>query len=477
MILAVVSILIKLYYFLNVFQKSFYEYRYFKNIKICKLILFCFSGILSIILFFFDFFILKIFLLFCLTNELILISKTVKVYLKFTKRIIRLIITNLFLVVLLHFMIDLSFIVLFIPILIIVSDLINTPIELVIKNKFIKKAKRKVNKLKCIKIAVTGSYGKTSTKHYLSNILRNKYIVKSSQKSYNTPLGLSKFINEENFNCVDFIVYEFGARRKGDIYELAKIFSYDIAIVTEIGYMHVDTFKNIETIVDEKMSICNYLSESGVAILNYENEFIRNYHVSNKKITYGFNHGDYQAKNILLSIFGSSFDLYKNDEFVKKFYIKPLGKGAIINFLPAIILADMFKVDYRYIEKISSVENRLSLRIIDNYYILDDAYNSNLVGATYALEVLNSHNGKKYLITPGFVESDMIKEELAIRYAEVINLNCDMVYLVKNKFTLCLSEFIKIEYKFVENFEKGFKLFLMDKDDNSILLIENDLYE
>ena len=477
MILIYLSIILKFYYFLNVFQKSFYEPISLFKLPLKKFLLLYLSTLFVIFSFFFQKVFLYIFLGITLFLQFLLLLKRVKVILSFTKRIIRLCITSVLMVLILSFILPIYVIDLIVLLIIILCDVINKPIEILIANYYLKKAQKKIEFIKSKKIAITGSFGKTSTKHYLRSVLKNKYLVKSSMKSYNTPLGLARFINSEEFNCVDFVIYEFGARRKGDIYELSKLFSYDIAIVTSIGNMHIDTFKNINNIIEEKMSICSYICESGFVVLNYENQYIRNYPLNKKKYTYGFMYGDYRAKNIKLSIFNSSFDLYINEEFVRNFNIKPLGRSAILNILPTIIFCDIYCIDYKYISKIEAVENRLSLRVIDNYYILDDAYNSNLEGAIYALEVLKTHEGSKFLITPGFVEMDLILEELAIKYAKEINYCCDMVFLVKNKFTLYMSKYIDVNMIFVDTFKKGFELFLSMKDDGSILLIENDLYE
>ena len=62
--------------------------------------------------------------------------------------------------------------------------------------------------------------------------------------------------NKRSFS--EFVVYEFGARRVGDIKELGKLFNINIAVVTEIGLMHIDTFKTQKNIIDEKMSLIKY---------------------------------------------------------------------------------------------------------------------------------------------------------------------------------------------------------------------------
>ena len=138
----------------------------------------------------------------------------------------------------------------------------------------------------------------------------------------------------------------------------------------------------------------------------------------------------------------------------------------------------LYNISYEVIGQITSVSNRLSIRKIGDYYILDDAYNSNILGAQYALEVLKTYNGIKFIITPGFAEMDSIKDELAIEYAQHIDDSVDHAIFIRNSFTLMLSSYIKnSKISFVENFKEGFNLFLKIKENKSILLIENDLLE
>ena len=475
MISILISILIKIYFFLNSFQKSYYEYKGIIKTFLKKYYIIYLSSVFIVILNFFKNVVINHLLFLAISIQIIYLIKKTKVFLKITKRIVRLFITIVLEILLLTFFIPYYLIDLFIPLLVVLANIINHPIEVLINKRYIKKAKRKIDNISAVKIAITGSYGKTSTKNYIADVLKNKYIVKETPKSYNTPLGIALFINKNKFHYSDFIIYEFGARKVGDIRELQQNYNYDIAIVTGIGKMHIDTFKTLENIIEEKMRL---VSNSKIVILNCENELIRNYPVDNDVYTYGFAYGKYQARNLKTDIFESEFDLYIDDKYIRSFKLNLIGKGAILNVLPVLILCDLYKVSYEYIEHLKAVENRLSSRKIDDYYILDDAYNSNILGAIYALEVLKTHNGKKYLITPGFAEMDLIEEELIEEYSNIINETADCVILVKNNFTIKLSEKIKIkEVFFTESFKKGFNTFLENKEQNSIILIENDLLE
>lgn len=460
------------YILLTIYQVYHYEIKYLIKYYLRNFLLLNVPNIIFIFAIFTSKYFNYFATIFIAFNGLIML-KRLKFSLRFTSRSKRMLITYFLLFGMIVYFISIEFFLVLIPFFIIISNYFNKPIEHLINCYYIKKARKKLLNTKATKIAITGSFGKTSTKYYLSELLQNKYIVKKTPKSYNTPLGIAAFVNKNDFSCDDFIVFEFGARRVNDIRTLKKYYPYDIAIVTGITKMHIDTFKKIENIIEEKMSL---VDDNVVSILNYENEYIRNY---NKKgsYSYGFNYGEYQAKNLNLTIFGSSFDLYIDGIFKKNITIKPLGRGAVLNFLPLIIISDIYNISYDCLKDILMVDNRLSLRKIGDYYILDDAYNSNIIGASYALEVVKSYSGKKFMITPGFFEMDIIKEELCVIYSEKINEAIDHLILIKNDFTEKLSKYITVEMEFADSFTSAFSLFLKMKVNESILLIENDLLE
>ena len=197
----------------------------------------------------------------------------------FTKRIIRfyifLTILSFFLFFLVNFYIkniylkifDSLLIFLCLPLCIVIVHYISLPVELLIKQYYISKAIRKLKKKKIIKIGITGSFGKTSTKNILKEILEKKYKVCASPKNYNTEMGLSKTILEY-LDDHNILIAEMGARHKGDIKILAKMVEPDYGIITTIGPQHLETFKSLETIEDTKFELAENLKQDGVMIFN-----------------------------------------------------------------------------------------------------------------------------------------------------------------------------------------------------------------
>ena len=160
--------------------------------------------------------------------------------------------------------------VLFLPFWAIVPFLIMMPIEKQIRQNFVNKAKNKLKKCSCKTIAITGSFGKTSTKEILYQILSEEFDVCASPKSFNTPMGICKTILENLKETDDFLIVEFGARRKGDIEQLCKLVGVDFGIITPLGNCHLETFGSLENLQNTKYELCEGAKD--VVVFNGKSE-------------------------------------------------------------------------------------------------------------------------------------------------------------------------------------------------------------
>ena len=357
--------------------------------------------------------------------------------------------------------------------------LIEKGVSYKINRKYVVLAKEKIENYNGKKLIITGSYGKTSTKVLANQILNLFYKAIPSPKSYNTNLGIAKFINDTHINLYDFIILEYGASRLGDIKSLINIAKPDIAIITEIGLMHIDSFKSIENIVTEKMSLAENAS---IAVLNYDNFYIRNYEFTNcpNIISYGTNYGDYKAKNIC----NQEFDLYYKDDFIEHFEINLLGLHNITNFLAVLALAHYLGLNLKQISRMSKAleyeKNRLEIKKLGNRVILDDSFNSNLKGFIGALNVLKEQDGRRILLTPGIVEVNKYIKEINTELCSHIVSSTDIVILVGSRQTKDLYYKLKSfnkEIYVVNDFFEGYSLYQAINKcyKKTALLIENDL--
>ncbi len=295
-----------------------------------------------------------------------------------------------------------------------VVNIINSPIEKSIRMKFIIKAKNKLKEIPGLKVVgITGSYGKTSTKYAVNTILSQKYNTLMTPESYNTTMGVVRTINEKLSPMHQLFICEMGAKNIGDIKEITDIVKPTYGILTAIGPQHLDTFKNLENVRKTKLELIDSLpDEEGIAFVNWEDENIRNSRISKKMIKFGLsNEADYYAENIEINERGSSFDVVMPDgKEPIKIKTRLLGNLNILNIVGAVAVADKLgltadeiKLGVNYIKPVT---HRLDLKQNPNgSIIIDDAYNSNIKGATMALEVLKAFKSRqRILITPGIVD-------------------------------------------------------------------------
>lgn len=317
--------------------------------------------------------------------------------------LINIYITNIYLLLL-----DILLIFLCMPLVIVFVHYLILPLEILIRKYFISKAARKLKRKMIIKIGITGSYGKTSTKNILKAILEKKFKVCATPKNYNTEMGLSRTILE-NLERQDVFIAEMGARHKGDIKVLAKMVEPDYAIITTIGEQHLETFKNLKTIEDTKYELVESLKSDGVAVFNGDSlssrklfeRFEGKKEITNLPNSFAF------AENISTTSEGSKFELVLNGKRLAV-QTKLLGKCNINNIVTASALAYIMGVGEDDIADaicdLEPTKHRLELMKNNFCTIIDDSYNSNIIGMQEALEVLSKFEGKKIVITPGLVE-------------------------------------------------------------------------
>ena len=123
-----------------------------------------------------------------------------------------------------------------------------------------------------IKVAVTGSSGKTTTKEIMASILRQKYNLIATEGNYNSETGLplSVFRIRKEHECG---LFEMGMNRADEIGEIARVLKPNYAIITNIGTAHIGILGSRENIASEKKKIFTYIKEDGVAVIPKEDDF------------------------------------------------------------------------------------------------------------------------------------------------------------------------------------------------------------
>lgn len=291
------------------------------------------------------------------------------------------------------------------------------PIELFIQNLFKKQARRKIASLPHLKvIAITGSYGKTSTKFMIDAFLKERMNVCTTPGSYNTPMGICKVINNQLDGNHKTLILEMGARYEGNISELCDIAKPDISVITNVGISHLETFGSKEAIAREKSTLAKELKKGGTLILNGDDPLVEEMGELRDDVVKIFigKEGSVRASNIQTGAEGTSFLLEWYNEVGElvgneKITTKLLGHHNIQNMLLAAAVAREFDIRLKTIalaaSKMEPVEHRLELKYRNGFVVIDDAFNSNPVGAANAVEILSSFpDGRRFIITPGMIE-------------------------------------------------------------------------
>ena len=376
-----------------------------------------------------------------------------------------------------------------------IANIINFPVERIVYHHFERKAKNKLKSMPNLKIVgITGSYGKTSSKNILNDILNIKYNCLATPKSINTFNGLMITINNSLSKFDDVFIAEMGAYVRGEINGLCKLVNPSYGIITSIGTAHLETFGSEENILNGKMELAEYLPSDGAVVFNYDDEKQRSYEFKKedhaKVLWIGLDNDklDVSASNIKYSYKGTSFDVkFKGDKKKYQFETKLLGEHNVYNILQALALGVEFGIDVKdliqAVKRVNVVEHRLELRKFPTFYQIDDAYNSNPIGAKRALEVLSIMNGKKVVVTPGMIELGAKEKELNMEFGKQIADVADAVILIGKKRTEPIYEGL-IERKFREenihvlnDVRDAYTLLnnLKDKKKDLYALFENDL--
>ena len=315
------------------------------------------------------------------------------------------------------------------------------PVEAHINKGYWNDARRILKSMPELKIiGITGSYGKTSTKHYLHTILSEQYETLMTPGSYNTPMGVIRTVREMMKPYTEVFICEMGAKQRGDIKEICDLVDPQCGIITAVGPMHLETFGTIDNVCATKFELADAMPENGFVVINNDFEKSAARKVSNTEcIRYGVSNkegADYVAEDIEYKPDGTRFTVVAPDGKRMGFATRLVGECNISNLLAAIIMAlklGMAEDKIRLgVGRIEQVEHRLSVkRTPGGVTIIDDAFNSNPDGSKMALEVLGHFKGgRRICVTPGMIELGDRREELNEKLGEHIGRNADIAIIV-----------------------------------------------
>jgi len=307
---------------------------------------------------------------------------------------------------------------------------ISTLLEKMFFISFKHKAKERLETIPGLKtVAITASYGKTSIKNYLYQVLKNKYKVYKTPRSVNTIGGIVLDVNRDLPLDTQIYIAEAGARQMGDIAEITLFLEPEYCVLGSVGEQHIEYFKTLDNIIHTKMEILQspkmkrgFIHES-VPIKEYDTitKFPDNLNVT------------------MSNLDGIWFDILINGE-QQHFHAPILGSFNAINLTAVILVAHELGMSIdeikMAIKDLPQVEHRLQKIEAGGKVIIDDSFNGNLEGMLEAINICTHHEGRKVIVTPGLVEST---SEANILLANEINEKFDFAIITGSLNTHLLS--------------------------------------
>jgi len=353
---------------------------------------------------------------------------------------------------------------LFLPL--IITYAITTLLEKMFFMSFKAKAKDRLKTIRDLQIiAITASYGKTSIKNYLYQVLSKKFNVYMTPRSVNTIGGIVKDVNSDLPLDTEIYIAEAGARETGDIEEIVNFIEPQYAIIGSVGEQHIEYFKTLDNIIHTKMEILKspklvhgFVHDS-VPMLQYDT--ITKY-PSNLNITRSDLNGIWFDLNI--------------DGTIEHFHAPILGSFNAINLTSVILMSKTLGMSIDDIKlalhNMKPVDHRLHLSKANGKLILDDSFNGNLEGMLEAVQIASTHEGRKVIITPGLVESTM---EANVEFAHAIDEVFDVI-IITGDLNAKLFDKVIVKHKpiFLENKAKMQDMLLKETQMGDLILFAND---
>ncbi|MCY3834043.1 MAG: UDP-N-acetylmuramoyl-tripeptide--D-alanyl-D-alanine ligase [Chloroflexi bacterium] len=318
------------------------------------------------------------------------------------------------------------------PVWLATGNLLAQPLESLLRRRYLRRAAVTLEKLQPKVIGITGSYGKTTTKNFLRDILSARFRAYATPKSYNTLMGISLAINRDLADDYrsEYFISEMGAYVEGEIDRICQLTPPDIAIVTEIGPQHLERFGTLDKVKEAKYEIVRNLPPDGVAVLNWDNPYVREMAAAgypNTILTVSRELNveaaraqgvAWIASDIRETLAGLTFrvaHLASGEE--AQIGTRILGEHNVTNLLLCIAVAHCEGVPLRDIAlrigSLQPAESRLAQeKTAAGITIINDAYSANPKGVVSALKVLGLHeHGARLLVTPGMIELGNLQDE------------------------------------------------------------------
>jgi UDP-N-acetylmuramoyl-tripeptide--D-alanyl-D-alanine ligase len=322
-----------------------------------------------------------------------------------------------------------------VPLLLELALISDQPIESLVARRYVRAARARLDAINPLVVGVTGSFGKTSTKLYLEQLLAGSKAVVASPRSFNNQAGLARAVNETLTSGTEVFIAEMGTYGPGEIAAMGRWLRPSVAAITAIGPVHLERFRTLERTLVAKSEIA--LTATTVVLNADDARLLR---LADQLRSEGKRVIECSAsgKGAEVSLVAGEHDVevLVSGVSVGRVPIDPRKPVGWENVACALGLARAIGMDASVIvdrlRSLPAVEHRLTVNeSAGGVIVLDDTYNSNPAGARLALRALleNSRpDRRRVVVTPGMVELGAIQDEANRDFAaELVRAGAELV--------------------------------------------------
>ena len=314
------------------------------------------------------------------------------------------------------------------PSIIDVSLALLAPVEKAMSNKWVKKAAAKLNSIDTDVVAITGSYGKTTTKNYVSHLLTGSRRTVTSPASFNNRMGLARAINEGLVPGTEVFVAEMGTYGPGEIADMTKWIRPNVAAIVAIGPVHLERFGTEKRIVDSKAEI---LDGADIGVICIDHPFLADLA---KRRSDSMQIIAVSSAGNQIHIDGEAIGPIPSDAFPANVAVA-MGVGLALGVSVGDLIARL--------SDLPAAEHRQSVTTSDvGFSIVDDTFNSNPAGAARALDLLVEIGsaGRTVVVTPGMIELGDVQAAANREFATLASGVADHLVIVGRTNLVALLE-------------------------------------
>ncbi|MBI4224941.1 MAG: UDP-N-acetylmuramoyl-tripeptide--D-alanyl-D-alanine ligase [Candidatus Sungbacteria bacterium] len=317
-------------------------------------------------------------------------------------------------------------------------------IQLPVEYFLLRRTQQELATHKAVKIAIAGSFGKTSMREILKTVLSQGKKVAAPPESFNTPLGIRKFVNGLAGN-EEVLIFELGEYYPGDVAALCRLVNPQWGVITGVNEAHLEKFKSVDAAAKTIFELADWLGAQPLYI-NGESNLAQKNARPGDLIYSRSGVGEWKVEDAKSDLTGTSFVLIKGNTTFQ-LHSGLLGLHQVGPLAAAVDIASRLGLSAQEIERgvaaTKPFAHRLEPRTDQSGAVtLDDSYNGNPDGVKAVIEFLASlKDHRRFYVTPGLVEmgrrSEAIHREIGKQLAAA---HIEKVVLIKNSVTSWVAE-------------------------------------